>query len=269
MRSRCLRLLRERQFEMRILFTICGRAGSKGIRNKNVREFLGKPLPLYTLSAIDLFLKDNPEIEADIAVNTDSPELVKIFEDNQLREIAFVPRKESLAGDVVGKIAVIQDCLFELEKQGRGYDMVIDLDITSPLRQHGDLQNVYQEMVSGDWDVVFTVTDSRRNPYFNMVKKTDDHGYNKVIASDFTARQQAPDIYDMNASIYAYDPAFLRTAENIFQGKCGIVKMYDTGILDLDHENDFELMEVIAKHLFEKMDAFDAVNANLNYETDR
>ena len=41
---------------MNILFTICGRAGSKGIKNKNVREFLSKPLPLYTLSAIDLFL---------------------------------------------------------------------------------------------------------------------------------------------------------------------------------------------------------------------
>ena len=44
---------------MNILFTICGRAGSKGIKNKNIRKFVGKPLPYYTISAIDLFLKKN------------------------------------------------------------------------------------------------------------------------------------------------------------------------------------------------------------------
>ena len=49
--------------EMRILFTICGRAGSKGIRNKNLREFAGKYLAHYTVSAIDLYLKRHPDSE--------------------------------------------------------------------------------------------------------------------------------------------------------------------------------------------------------------
>ena len=44
---------------MRILFTICGRAGSKGIKNKNIRDFLDVPLPMYTLAAIDLYLERN------------------------------------------------------------------------------------------------------------------------------------------------------------------------------------------------------------------
>ena len=153
--------------------------------------------------------------------------------------------------------------LHEMEEQGRGYDYVIDMDITSPLRQHGDLENVYREMVSNDWDVVFTVAESRRNPYFNMVAKTDSDGYKKAITSSFTARQQAPEIFDMNASIYAYKPAFLKSAGNIFEGRCGIVKMYDTGILDLDHENDFELMEVIAKYLFDKNEAFHEIYRNV------
>ena len=34
---------------MRLLFTICGRAGSKGIKNKNLRDFVGKPL-MYIIS---------------------------------------------------------------------------------------------------------------------------------------------------------------------------------------------------------------------------
>ena len=43
---------------MNLLFTICGRAGSKGIKNKNIKNFLDKPLALYSLSVIDLYLKE-------------------------------------------------------------------------------------------------------------------------------------------------------------------------------------------------------------------
>lgn len=249
---------------MKILFTICGRAGSKGIKNKNIRTFLDKPLPLYTLSAIDIFLKQNNIIEYDIVVNTDSKDLERIFKFQAMRDIVFVPRKEALTGDTVGKMDVIRDCLVAMESKGNKYDMVIDMDITSPLRHKNDLQHTFEKK-RNDWDVVFTVTESRRNPYFNMVVKTNGGNYNRVIESNFTARQQAPEIFDMNASIYAYDPTFLKNANNIFQGQCGIVKMQDTGVLDLDHENDFELMEVIAKHLYDKHESYYLIFDNIKY----
>ena len=54
---------------MKILFTICGRAGSKGIHNKNIKTFCEFPLPLYSLSALDLYLTKHPECDADIALN--------------------------------------------------------------------------------------------------------------------------------------------------------------------------------------------------------
>ena len=44
---------------------------------------------------------------------------------------------------------------------------------------------------------------------------------------------------------------------------CEIIVMYDTGILDLDHENDFELMQVIAKHLYETKPEFAEVYEHL------
>ena len=248
---------------MKVLFTICGRAGSKGIRNKNIREFLDKPLPLFTISAIDLFLKNCPEVEADIALNTDSEELISIVKSNKMREVAIVPRKQTLAGDTVGKLDVIRDTMLEMERRAGAYDMVIDMDLTSPLRQDGDLEKVYREQKTGKWDAVFTVADSRRNPYFNMVTYVEGEGYKKVIASDFTARQQAPEIFDMNASIYAYAPEFLRNTKSIFDGKCGIVKMYDTAILDLDHESDFELMELVARYLFDNKPDFTAIYSNM------
>lgn len=248
---------------MKILFTICGRAGSKGIKNKNIRDFLGKPLPLYTLSTIDIFSRKNPDIECDVAVNTDSPELENIFKASNMKEVEFVTRKEDLAGDSVAKMAVIKDSLESKEAGPKKYDMVIDLDITSPLRRASDLQNVYEKMLEEDFDVVFTVAESRRNPYFNMVKKNENGYFERVIQSNFTARQQAPEIFDMNASIYAYRPEFLRSTTNLFEGKCGVVKMYDTGILDLDHESDFEVMEIIGSFLFNNKKEFKEIFDNI------
>jgi len=64
--------------------------------------------------------------------------------------------------------------------------------------------------------------------------------------------------YDMNASIYAYSPDALRNKEQstFFNSNCDAIVMADTGILDIDSEEDYELMQVIANYLFEKKEAF-------------
>ena len=108
---------------------------------------------------------------------------------------------------------------------------------------------------------VYLVGDERTVATY-QIKKTE-HGYKKVIDSDFTARQQAPEIYDMNASIYVYKPDFLHSGQGVLDGYCEAVEMYDTGILDLDHESDYELLEVIAKYLFTKNEGFSEVYNNI------
>lgn len=250
---------------MRILFTICGRAGSKGIKNKNLRDFVGKPLMYYSISAIDLFLKRTElDVEADIVINSDSKELLSMGMRNGMRALDTIERSEELAGDTIGKVAVIQDCLIKMEKKkGYNYDAVIDLDITSPLRKVQDLQALVKKHFETNADVTTSVATARRNPYFNQLKRTE-HGYKKVIASTFTARQQAPEIFDMNASLYAYKPEFLRTGKGVLDGYVECIEMYDTGILDLDHENDFELMEVIAKYLFLSNNDFKVIYKNIS-----
>ncbi len=90
-----------------------------------------------------------------------------------------------------------------------------------------------------------------------------EHGFKRVIESDYTARQQAPEIFDMNASLYAYSPEYLRTGKGVLDGYCECIKMYDTGILDLDNTNDFELMEVIAKYLFKENNQFMEIYENI------
>ena len=148
------------------------------------------------------------------------------------------------------------------ERKSVRYDMVVDLDITSPLRREQDIENTIMRHIEKGADVTTSVVPARRNPYFNQLKTTE-HGFKKVIDSNFTARQQAPDIFDMNASIYAYRPDYLRTGKGVLDGYVECIEMYDTGILDLDHENDMELMAIIAEYLFRTNVEFKEVADNI------
>lgn len=249
----------------RLLITICGRAGSKGFKNKNLKVFCGKPLVYYTLSAAELFLQRMPQVQADICLNTDSQLLADLVA-AKYPEVVYLPRGAALGGDAVPKMAVFQDSLARMEeKNGYTYDYLMDLDITSPLRTAGDVACAYRiKDRRQDLDLVFSGTEARRNPYFNMVAAKDDCVV-KVIDSPFTARQQAPAIYDINASIYVFRRDFLanNTTGILWDGKIGLSLMKDTGILDIDSEEDFEMMEVIAKYLYAHDPDFAAVRENI------
>lgn len=247
---------------MKILFTICGRAGSKGIKNKNIRHFLGKPLPYYTLSAIDLYLSKHSDKKYDIVVNSDSTELLSLMNTNSIRLVELIHRSPELTGDMVGKIDVIYNCLDIMQdRKGYEYDLVVDLDITSPLRTVTDIENLINTHIHTGADVTVSAVPARRNPYFNQIRKAE-HGFCKVCESRFTARQQAPEIYDLNASLYAYRPEYLGLQKQVLDGYVEIIEMFDTGILDLDHENDFELMSVVAEYLFRCKENFKEIYEN-------
>jgi len=246
---------------MNVLFTICGRSGSKGVKNKNCKNFLGVPLINYTLAAIELFRQQQNNDNIHVCLNTDSDELI-ILARNKSSDIIIVPRASELAGDNAAKMLVIQDSLRQMERSMNVcYDSVVDLDITSPLRTVNNIKEAIEKQQSGNYDVVFSVTEARRSPYFNMVKQNTDGSCEKVIQSNYTARQQVPALFDMNASIYAYNPEFLKKNKSgmIFDGKCSFIEMPDTGILDIDSERDFFLLEAIAEHLVAHDDNFAAI----------
>lgn len=251
---------------MNILFTICGRAGSKGFKNKNLKAFLGIPLVYYSLAAVSLYIEKNIQkgVRADAVLNTDSEELIQIVSEQKIVPVNVIRREADLGGDAVPKVAVIRDCLLRMEEiSGTCYDVVVDLDITSPLRTVQDIEAAISKKVSRtDTDVVYSVTDSRRNPYFNMVKEEDGF-FLKAISSNFTARQQAPRFYDMNASIYVYSTQALKKKEPqiFFNDKCDAILMKDTGVLDIDSEEDFELMQVIAEFILQKDDEYKEISS--------
>lgn len=230
---------------MNILFTICGRAGSKGFKNKNLKKMNGVPLANYTLASISGYSAKHPENNVRIAVNTDSEQLKQLIEKQHTLPICFIERKEELAGNVVPKVAVIQDTYMQLKNDC--LDVVIDLDITSPYRRVVDIENIIAEYAVGIYDIVFSVVQARRSPYFNMVEKKEDGFYKKICQSSYTARQQAPQSYELNASIYAYNPHFLNgmIEKTILDYKCGISIMPDYLVLDIDSEEDFDMMQYL------------------------
>lgn len=245
---------------MNILFTLCGRAGSKGVKGKNARDFLNIPLVWYSMANIALYMeKYAGEDDIKIVLNTDSEPLKDLVCRVKDVPVTIIHREESLAGDKVPKVAVILDSLNKSEELfAQKFDMVVDLDITSPLRTVQDVKNaIERKKQRNDVDVVYSVAPSRRNPYFNMVKEENGF-FCKAIPSNFTTRQEAPVFYDMNASIYAYSPKSLREKEHsvFFNSGCDAIVMMDTGILDIDSEEDYELIQIIAKYLFENREVF-------------
>ena len=236
---------------MNILFTICGRAGSKGVKNKNIRMFLGKPLYMYTLRSIVLYMQQYANIKEhyDMIISTDSPDFLQKFSHN--KDILCRERPVELSQDNTPKMPVILDALeYAQNITNTPYDYVIDLDITSPLRTVQDIRNAYEKKIKcAEAQVVYSVTHARRNPYFNMVKQNGAF-FSRVLSTDFVSRQQAPVVYDMNASIYVYEASFLKSgAQSPLDGKGDIIIMKDTGVIDIDSEEDFIMMEWIASRM--------------------
>ena len=243
---------------MNLLFTLCARAGSKGIKGKNAGDLAGLPLAYYTLAVIDLYKEAHPDDDIDVVLSTDSDELMELVEASGIDHLN-VGRPEELAGDKVAKIDAIRYAFQEAESRtGKHYDAVIDLDNTSPLRTLDDLERVVEKRCSSMVPVIFTVVPARRNPWFNMVIEQDGV-CKKVLESDFIARQQAPEVFDMNASIYAYSREFMQSDTPLSIEGCEYVIMTDTGVLDLDRPDDLKLMEVIAAYLFDNDQGMHAV----------
>lgn len=239
---------------MNLLFTVCARAGSKGVVGKNIRTFCGYPIVYCTLEIFEKYLNSyrNANDIIDLAINTDSDQLIQQIKDKGT-DCIFIDRKKELAGDEVAKGDVIRDTLFTVEKiRSERYDIVVDLDITSPLRELSDVRGTIDLVVRNmECNFAYSVVESRRNPYFNMVCKNESGFYDRVIPSSYTTRQQTPTCFDMNASIYAYARDYLldmRTENR----RALIWTMKDSGVLDIDNKDDFEIMEVLTQYYWKQ-----------------
>ena len=87
-----------------------------------------------------------------------------------------------------------------------------------------------------------------KNPYFNMVEKSEKGYY--VLSKEknqILSRQKAPLVYEMNASFYFYKRAFFNEEKLYLFDKALIYEMPHESF-DLDHEIDFMFLEFLIKN---------------------
>ena len=224
-----------------ILCTICARGGSKGLPNKNLLKIGDKSLIGHTLTqakAIDA-------IDC-IIVSSDSNEILK--EGEIYAADILLQRSAKLASDDAGKIDAIIDCLNHAESNlNKHFDYVIDLDVTSPLRNLIDIENCLEFTKDQRFKNLITVTNSKKNPYFNQIEITNEGPQLVKSGHNIKGRQSAPKVYDMNASIYVWSRDFLINEKTLFSRDTIVYDMPEERSLDIDNELDFK----IVKHLIE------------------
>ena len=233
---------------MKILITICARGGSKGIPGKNIRKLCGKPLIGYSIDAAKQF--QQRYAGTDIVLSTDSSEIIDVARSCGLE--SDYKRPERLANDIVGKIDAIKDVLlFSENKSNLKYDYVLDLDVTSPLRNVSDLCKAFEIICSDENSVnLFSVSSANRSPYFNMVEKKENGYYAQIKSpseSVFT-RQSAPKTYDLNASFYFYKRIFFDLGYKGAITERSLIYEVPHICFDLDHPVDFEVISFLMEY---------------------
>ena len=222
---------------------IFARAGSKGVPNKNIQTFNGKPLISW---AVELALEVK-QINK-VFVSTDSEEIAEIARMSGA-SIPFM-RPSELATDTSPEWHSWQHFIkFLADKDGRLPDVFLSLPATSPLRSTIDIENCLNEFKKGKADFVVGITPSERNPYFNMVKKGEDNQVNLVIqqVEKYSRRQDTPEIFDLTTVCYVGKPSTILAKNSIFEGKVAGVEIPRERAIDIDTELDFQIAEFLFK----------------------
>jgi CMP-N,N'-diacetyllegionaminic acid synthase len=224
------------------LGTICARGGSRGVPGKNVRLLAGHPLIAYSIAQAR-----RCEFIDRLIVSTDSEEIAAVSR-TYGADVPFL-RPAELASDTAAKLPAIQHAVRAIEQRsGSTIDYVVDLDPTAPLRAVEDIRACWDLIQRPGTDVVFTVTAADRNPYFNMVEVVDGLArLSKTSDRPVVRRQDAPTVYSMNASVYAYRREHLMAASRVVAGKARIIEMPPERSRDIDGPLDFAFIEFLVR----------------------
>ncbi len=225
---------------MNIICTICAKSNSSGLKNKNLKNINGNPLIKYTLTQAKKIKTFN-----DIIISTDSKKIENICLKEGLFSIGLRPKH--LSNSTVSKINVIRHAIRKYEKLTNKFaDIIVDLDITSPLRNYSDLLNSLDKFKKTKANNLFSVCKSRKNPYFNMIEiKNKKISLVKKKNRRIFSRQKAPLVYEMNASIYIWKRSCLFSDNPLFNSKTNIYVMPFNRSIDIDDINDFNYVEFL------------------------
>ena len=228
----------------KILCVICARAGSKRLKNKNLKTILGKPLIFHTINQAK-----KSKIFNKIIFSTDSEKLRN--QAQKFGALAWFNRPKKLSSDKAAKMPVIRHAIIETEKKFNiKFDYICDLDVTSPLRKVSDIKIAFKKFIYSKKDMLISGNKARKNPYFNMIQKNKNNSIRLVSRPKkyIVRTQDAPLVYELNASIYFWkrDACFKQVGP--FCKKTFFYEMPYKRSIDIDTITDFKMVEFFGRN---------------------
>ena len=224
---------------MKTFAFIFARGGSKGVPGKNIRSLGGKPLLAHSIE-----IAQNINEISRIFVSTDDQDIADV---GIKYGAEVINRPTEFAQDDSPEWLAWLHAVEWLESKGELFDRFVSLPTTSPLRNKGDVIKCLN-LLDKQTDIVVTMTDTSRSPYFNMVSKED--GYIKLLMESkegYSRRQDVPKVYDMTTVAYVTRPNFIKSNEKLFDGRVKAVLVPKERAIDIDDEVDFTVAEILTR----------------------
>jgi len=201
---------------MKTVAIVLARGGSKGIPRKNLVDFCGKPLLVWTLEQC----LTTRGIDS-VWVSSDSAEILDVARSNGS---SAIQRPDTLAGDTSTSEDGWLHALDLIEHELGAVNLVVAPQVTSPLREADDLDRAINLFVSDQYDSIFScsVADDLYFWQRNKDGKLESVNYDW---RNRKRRQDHPAQYIENGSFYLFTPQVLRSFGNRFGKRIGMVKM--------------------------------------------
>ena len=222
---------------MRTFAFVFARGGSKGLPGKNLRAVGG-----FSLLNHSIRVASSLDDVTEVFVSTDSEDIANVAKE---LGIEVIRRGEELAGDDSPEWRSWQHAIKWANHERGHFDKFLSLPPTAPLRQQSDVQTALARL-DAQTDFVVTMTESHRNPWFNMVVEAEN-GLKRVIDTQkiYSRRQDAPPSFDMTTVAYVGRPSFILQNSSIWDGRVAGVIVPANRAVDIDTEMDLEFAEFL------------------------
>jgi len=217
---------------------IPARGGSKRIPKKNIKDFFGKPLIVYSIqTALESNLFDK------IVVTTDDDKIAKIAKEYGAN---IIKRPKELADDYTGTQDVIDHAIEYLQNQGDVFDFVCTLYATAPLLQSKYLIKGFEELKNSDAINTFSAT-SMPFPIQRTFKLNDSGRCEMFTAEHYMTRSQDLEEAYQDAGQFYWTKLNKKSDDTMF-GKDSIPIILPRHLVqDIDTLEDWKRAEMMYK----------------------
>lgn len=222
--------------DMQVMAIIPARGGSKRLPNKNILPINGAPLINWTIEAA----KKSKYIDK-VVVSTDSLEIANISRQSSVQ----VPelRPVELSTDQ----ATTEDVVFyTIGKYGKGADIIVILQPTSPLRDSKHIDNALELLFEKNGTAVVSVTECEHSPLWANTLPNNGNMADFLRVSSTINSQGLETYYRLNGAIYIYKVKELMDSKSmVYNDSTYAYEMPQTDSVDIDNKLDFEWAEFL------------------------